>query len=287
MPIPIELLPVQKRKVIDLVSAAGIDVSDWGNFKGGHARASTNPKYCYNWAFIEPGKVIVLNLWHSEMQEQHGLVFQDINYRANVAKLSKSSARGTWAKRSLEMDAALSTAATARLPVRVIVCDGIRRDVTRGATKSSNVTKRLLDPIPWAVTASDLSTGQFTVTRGAVPSKFVDQFMLPIEGNEQLLRREVTGTVVIRNASVRMRVLDRAAGKCEYCNVIGFKMEMGRVYLETHHILPLAKNGPDNERNVVALCANHHREAHYGLNADEMGSALKDIVARKLNTQKQ
>ena len=40
---------------MDLVKLAGVDVSDWANFKGKHA--STNPKYCYEWSFIEPGKL--------------------------------------------------------------------------------------------------------------------------------------------------------------------------------------------------------------------------------------
>jgi hypothetical protein len=28
-----------------------------------------NPKYCYDWSFVELGKVVVLNLWHHSMKE--------------------------------------------------------------------------------------------------------------------------------------------------------------------------------------------------------------------------
>jgi hypothetical protein len=39
--------PTTSRRVIDLVQEAGVDVSDWSNFKGGAADAGRNPRYCY------------------------------------------------------------------------------------------------------------------------------------------------------------------------------------------------------------------------------------------------
>ncbi|MFT2675409.1 HNH endonuclease, partial [Escherichia coli] len=51
-------------------------------------------------------------------------------------------------------------------------------------------------------------------------------------------------------------------GRCELCGVAGFATEAG-IYLETHHVIPLAENGPDHPSNVVALCANDHRRAHF------------------------
>jgi 5-methylcytosine-specific restriction protein A len=41
-----EILPTTPRRLIDLVKAAGVDVSDWGNFAGGEKNAARNPKYC-------------------------------------------------------------------------------------------------------------------------------------------------------------------------------------------------------------------------------------------------
>ncbi len=38
----------------------------------------------------------------------------------------------------------------------------------------------------------------------------------------------------------------------------------GSIFLETHHVVPLSERGSDTLLNVVALCANHHREAHLG-----------------------
>lgn len=67
-----------------------------------------------------------------------------------------------------------------------------------------------------------------------------------------------------RSAEVRRFVLRRAFGRCEYCGAKGFKTVSGTLYLETHHIVPLAKKGKDTVDNVIALCPSHHREAHHG-----------------------
>jgi predicted HNH restriction endonuclease len=41
-------------------------------------------------------------------------------------------------------------------------------------------------------------------------------------------------------------------------------VENGERYLECHHIIALAKDGADRLTNVIALCPNDHREAHFG-----------------------
>jgi hypothetical protein len=72
--------------------------------------------------------------------------------------------------------------------------------------------------------------------------------------------------VFLRNADVVIEVLERANGHCEYCNKPApfSKDTDGQGYLEVHHIIPLADNGEDTVNNAVALCANCHRQAHYG-----------------------
>jgi 5-methylcytosine-specific restriction protein A len=56
-------------------------------------------------------------------------------------------------------------------------------------------------------------------------------------------------------------------------------MPDGKVFLETHHVIPLSEGGGDTEGNVVALCPNHHREAHHGANRDRMRIELSAIAA--------
>jgi 5-methylcytosine-specific restriction protein A len=85
-----------------------------------------------------------------------------------------------------------------------------------------------------------------------------------------------------RDSKVRKHVIDKAAGKCEYCGKIGFKSKNGQHYLEAHHIISLSTQGKDTVGNVLALCSEHHREAHYGENAEKLeGKFLKKIKMRK------
>ncbi|WP_407646473.1 HNH endonuclease [Henriciella aquimarina] len=57
-------------------------------------------------------------------------------------------------------------------------------------------------------------------------------------------------------------------------------MPSGALYLETHHIQPLAEGGADTLTNVIALCPNDHRKAHYGLDIldfrDELYAAVRN-----------
>jgi hypothetical protein len=41
----VEIKPSTRQRVMDLVQAAGLDVTDWANYRGGAAKAATNPKY--------------------------------------------------------------------------------------------------------------------------------------------------------------------------------------------------------------------------------------------------
>ncbi|MDC0144467.1 HNH endonuclease [Verrucomicrobia bacterium] len=76
----------------------------------------------------------------------------------------------------------------------------------------------------------------------------------------------------LRRKEVKDYALLRAEGTCECCEKPApFSTKRGRLFLEVHHILRLADDGPDAPENVAALCPNCHREAHHG----------EDIVAFK------
>lgn len=257
------LEPKSHQLVMDLVSEAGVDVSDWSNFRGGAKRAASNPKYCYEWAFVEPDKLVVLNLWFKNMQVVSGGLQQRLNYRELAKQLDHITGSTVLPSRSLRMDKAIQTAWQRKLPVRVIICEGSIRDLSEPNSKASKVKHRMLDPVPWAVTAYNMKSGECIVKRGAQPTKFVDQFSAEdYEGKSGT--RTVTGKVRERDAEVRRRVLARAEGKCELCGEAGFLTHDGRIFLETHHVVPLSEDGADSTRNAIALCPNHHREAHHG-----------------------
>ncbi len=110
-------------------------------------------------------------------------------------------------------------------------------------------------------------------------SKYVDQFDLAHEPSEEVESRETVSKPFIRDPKVRTASLRRAGGQCEHCGEAGFTMTDGRIYLETHHIISLADGGPDHISNVIALCPNHHREAHYGSDAEKLKVVFTKRVA--------
>lgn len=264
------LRPTVALHVMDLVREAGIDVDDWANFKGGPARANTNPKYCYRWAFADH-RVVVLNLWFDGLDDEDGLISLSDNLRATAAS---HNTKGVWKSRAAEFDHAVRFAYDNALPVRAIINLGKRRQGTSRSTEASKVRVRLLDPLWWAVTAYEVESGQFTVTRGARPIRSIDQFALGSEGTSVVERHPITKEAYTRSPEVRRRVLARAAGRCEYCGATGFETVSGWFFLETHHVIPLSEGGHDAIYNVAALCPNHHREAHHGLIAGVIRSAL-------------
>jgi hypothetical protein len=73
-----------------------------------------------------------------------------------------------------------------------------------------------------------------------------------------------------RDLKVRAAVLGRANGKCEFCGKLGFLKTDGTRYLESHHVIALAADGADRLTNVIALCPDDHREAHFGARSKEI-----------------
>jgi 5-methylcytosine-specific restriction protein A len=266
------LRPIRKDRVIDLVRAAGLDISDWSNSSRGEAGAATNPKYCYEWVFVEPGNAIVLNLWHVLLTEDaDGRIVHRGNFRED-AEIQFARGRGSpWGLRARRLDVALQTALRDDLSVRVILNAGVRRDRDDPEAEASKVELRTLDPEPWSIAAYDAATGAHLLVRGAAPPAFVDQFSIDADLGGAAVRREQTGSVFVRDPKVREAVLRRACGRCEHCGEPGFRRADGAIYLETHHIVPLHEEGPDRVDNVIALCPNDHREAHYG----EAAAALR------------
>jgi 5-methylcytosine-specific restriction enzyme A len=86
----------------------------------------------------------------------------------------------------------------------------------------------------------------------------------------------------VRSKIIREYVLRRAAGKCEACeHKAPFSMVDGTPYLEPHHIRRLSDGGPDDPRQMGAVCLNCHRQIHYGLGGAELNSSLLVKVSAK------
>jgi 5-methylcytosine-specific restriction protein A len=267
MSIKEDLYPIGRNRVIDLVQAGGIDVAQWGNYARGPRWAAANPRYCYEWSFVEPGRVVVLNLWHANLRERRGGVSVDLNMRREADRLRAVLAKPVWIRRAQAMGEAIETAYRDSLIIRVILNEGEMRDAFSPNARASIVKHRMLDPVPWSIASYNQGSGRAVIVRGGEDLRVVDQFDLPDEAPMPPRRVTRLGSAFETDRTVRAAALTRAKGRCEFCSRPGFLTSSGAVFLEIHHIVPLADRGPDVSSNVAALCPNHHREAHHGAKA--------------------
>ena len=76
-------------------------------------------------------------------------------------------------------------------------------------------------------------------------------------------KKEIKTNSYVRNPYISEYAKRRAKGKCQLCeSEAPFKNNIGRPYLETHHVIWLSKGGLDTVENTVALCPNCHRKMH-------------------------
>jgi hypothetical protein len=103
--------------------------------------------------------------------------------------------------------------------------------------------------------------------------------------SEPAARAVATGYVYVRDQTLRQRVLHRANGICEYCKRESFLQEGGGRYLEAHHLIHLKNQGPDSFTNLIALCANDHREVHFGTlkRQRQMDAEMLAIIAKLIS----
>lgn len=140
------------------------------------------------------------------------------------------------------------------------------------ALPTSNAAELPVPPQPPAPAHADL------IASVARPdeSAYVDQFDADLGALPE--RRDTTGSAFVRSPDVRAAALARAGGLCQLCGSPGFVTTTGKVYLETHHVIPLGEGGLDALSNVVALCATDHRRAHFDAENDRLRSLLLRIA---------
>ena len=101
-----DIRPSVRHQVFDLVQQAGFDVMDWIASSKDPRGHKANPKYCYEWSFIQPGKLVILNLWHSAMTERDGRIVQRNNFRADAEHHRAVTRKGPWVRRAKRLDEA-------------------------------------------------------------------------------------------------------------------------------------------------------------------------------------
>ncbi|MCB2224344.1 MAG: HNH endonuclease [Actinobacteria bacterium] len=83
-----------------------------------------------------------------------------------------------------------------------------------------------------------------------------------------------------RSVAVKAYAHARARGRCESCDRDApFNTSSGRPYLEVHHVARLSDGGPDLPANVIAVCPNCHRRAHYSVDKAAFTERLAITVA--------
>lgn len=83
-----------------------------------------------------------------------------------------------------------------------------------------------------------------------------------------------------RSQALKLYVVARSKGICEGCGCEAPFQTKSGPFLECHHVYRLADGGPDHPENVVALCPNCHRRAHYAQDAVAFNDELKKIAAK-------
>jgi len=281
MPTASLLQPDKRLRVYDLVREAGLDVSDWSNYKRRDIPAA-NPKYCYDWSFIGPDRV-VLCLWYVDMKRNTKGIFQTLNYRP-TAQMARDRT-SVQMSRCNRMDQAFRTAFQRNLPVRVIIVDG----PTNGNGDRS-VKRRSLDAAPWHVASYNDRGGTCTLRRGLSPAwQPLDLQSHPISdtnddlgfdpsllGRDKAKRTVTITTGVARDPKVRRHVLRRAKNKCERQGCGAKRNFPG--FLDVHHILGADES--DRVWTCVALCPNCHREAHFSNDRHQLNRELLEFAKK-------
>lgn len=177
--------------------------------------------------------------------------YREIGQIAFLAKYAKSrGARTTWIAFEGELFPAKAVFAAAHKPT------------IRPAQFNTSHTYTFASALGLELVV--IKNGETRTSRSAIDD--LDE----LSGTDLPTRQSYHGKRFIRNAKIRASVLKRANGKCENCGVEGFCTVNGNRYLETHHIISLARQGPDSENNVIALCPKDHRQAHFGIDAIEL-----------------
>lgn len=85
---------------------------------------------------------------------------------------------------------------------------------------------------------------------------------------EKYLRRllpskRIAAAEQLETSNLAERVKRNAGWVCEICGQPPFEQANGKLYAEAHHVNPLGMGGPDEERNLLCVCAHCHRIIHF------------------------
>lgn len=289
-----KLLPTRQERIIDVVALAGHDTEKWKFREDGtpaKCKPPVNPRFCYRWSFTEENHPSLLCIWFRQLDEADGVIFHKHNMREEAMRLERvgedrkipedvANRARKHAKEARRMNDVVRDAFASKKPLHFAIVHS--KKAHSGEDEPSSAQFRQFDDSLWTVTSYEMETGDYKIVRGlqavepTEQNDFADQF----SESGAPVTTIINGVAFVRSKAVRDAVLVRAAGKCEYCGEAGFETKTGKIYLETHHIIPLSEGGTDHEDNVIGLCPNDHMSAHHSIDKEAIREKLLKIVER-------
>jgi 5-methylcytosine-specific restriction protein A len=100
----------------------------------------------------------------------------------------------------------------------------------------------------------------------------------------------------IERGTIAQKVKKLTNFKCLICEALGksvhgFKKPNGDYYVEAHHVMPVSKlkQGSLSITNLITVCANHHRQLHYGnslISVNDADRFVFEIDGKKIEVAK-
>jgi 5-methylcytosine-specific restriction enzyme A len=291
-----QLIPHKHNNVLDTVKLAGIDVSGWNYKKDGNLinNPSVNQSKIYRWSFGGINEPTLLFIWHDSLTIDSNNRISFINnlraYKTALSNIVSGAEKGNKNTARLQYDRAQDfedsvwSLFKSRKPCRVALLVAHDKNKKNEVDETKSVKFRELDIEEWYVHDFDGHTGNFKIVRAVLAPETIEvdsQFDLILSPEKY----PISGAAYFRAIEIKDKVLLRSKGKCEYCGEIAFTTHRNTLFLEVHHVVPLGKGGVDEMWNTVAVCPNHHREAHFGLNRDEILSHFVSYLGSLYPTQ--
>jgi len=285
-----QLKPTKHTNVIEVVKAAGIDVAEWEFKKNGEriANPSVNQSKIYRWSFGGDEEPSLLFIWHDSLteDEQGHITYRNnltkyIDHLANIAsgveKGNSNTARLRLERARLFREAVRQLYNSQKGCRVALLIPHSTESKEEDDTKS--VKYRELDSEFWYVHHYDVFTGDIELIRGVQPRPHVEVVTFD-DIYDPPKKKFSSGYSFHRSIEVKVKVLQRSGGRCEYCGQYGFKTPNDAYYLEVHHVVPLRYEGPDELWNTVALCADHHKQAHFGMSRTDILRGLLEFLGQ-------
>lgn len=99
--------------------------------------------------------------------------------------------------------------------------------------------------------------------------KDIEKLEKKMQGQQPEIKQRISNYIERGAISNKVKILTNY--KCSVCEALGnstnsFIKQNGDTYIETHHVEPVSsvKTGVLSITNLLTVCANHHRQMHYG-----------------------